>query len=110
MAQRNRTVLLAALAQRLGPGAQAGAGEPDVLGRVAATLRGLSGVSDLDRYTDVDAPAALAAGLGMVLGVALLDDLLFTEEMRRPGRDRLIAEMEKLLLFGVTKRDGSNRH
>jgi AcrR family transcriptional regulator len=107
MAQRNRTVLLAALAQRLGqPGATNG--EPDVLGRVAATLQGLSGVSDLERYEDVDAPAALAAALGMVLGVALLDDLLFTDDTRRPGRDRLIGEMEKLLLFGITRRGESD--
>jgi hypothetical protein len=40
--------------------------------------------------------------------VALLDDLLFTEEARRPGRDRLIAKMEKPILFGITMRKESN--
>jgi len=100
LAQQHRTVLLAALVQRT-PGANA---EPDVLDRVAATLRGLSGVSDLDRYDDVDPPAALAAALGMVLGVALLDDLLFPRNSRRPSRERLTAEMEKFLLYGTTRR------
>jgi AcrR family transcriptional regulator len=100
LAQRHRTVLLSALVQRtLEPN-----GERDVLDRVAATLQGLSGVSDLDRYDDVDPPAALAAALGMVLGVALLDDLLFPRGSRRPSRARLTSEMEKYLLYGTTRR------
>ena len=45
----------------------------------------------------------------MVLGVALLDDLLFPRGSRRPGRDRLIAEMEKLVLYGITRRGGNVR-
>jgi len=102
LVQQHRTVLLAALVQRT-PGA---GGERDVLDRVAATLQGLSGVSELGRYDDVDPPAALAAGLGMVLGVALLDDLLFPRNTRRPSRERLIAEMEKFLLYGTTRRGG----
>jgi AcrR family transcriptional regulator len=93
LAGRNRTVLLDAVVQR-----------PDVLDHLAVALQGLSGVSDLDQYDDVDAPAAVAAAIGMVLGVALLDDLLFPAGSRRPGRDRLIAEMEKFILYGTTRR------
>lgn len=108
IAQRNRTVLLAALVQRLDrrPGEQR-----DVLDRVAATLQGLRGVSDLERYEDIDPPAAVAAALGMVLGVALLDELLFAPASRRPSRDRVIAEMEKLIFYGTTRRSpaGSER-
>jgi len=106
MAQDSRTVLLAALVKRL----DAEAGEDrDVLDRVAGTLQGLRGVSDLERNENVDPRAALAAVLGMVLGVALLDDLLFPRGSRRPGRDRLIAEMEKLVLYGITRRGGNVR-
>ena len=79
--------------------------ERDVIDQVAATLKGLEGVSDLERYEDVDAPAALTAALGMVLGVALLDDLLFPSGSRRPSGERLVAEMEKFLLYGTTRRE-----
>jgi AcrR family transcriptional regulator len=102
IAQRNRTVLLEALVQRLH---RESADEPDVIDQVAATLKGLEGVSDLERYEDVDAPAAVAAALGMVLGVALLDDLIFPGGSRRPSRERLVAEMEKYLLYGTTGRE-----
>ena len=103
LARRNRTVLLTALVQRLDRGS---GDQRDVLDQVAGTLQGLRGVSDLERYEDIDPPAAVAATLGMVLGVALLDDLLFPRNARRPGRDRLIAEMEKLVLYGATRRGG----
>jgi AcrR family transcriptional regulator len=101
LAQRNRTVLLTALVKRLDRDAD---GQRDVLDHVAATLQGLRGVSDLERYEDVDPPAAVAAALGMVLGVALLDDLLFPRDARRPSRDRLITEAVKLILYGTTRR------
>jgi AcrR family transcriptional regulator len=105
MAGRDRTVLLTALARRLERHVD---GEPDVLDRVAGRLQGLAGVSELEQYEDVDPPAALAAVLGMVLGVGLLDDLLFPRNSRRPSRDRLIAEMEKLTLYGITRRGASD--
>jgi AcrR family transcriptional regulator len=101
IAQRNRTVLLEALVQRL----HRESDEPGVIDQVAGTLKGLEGVSDLDRYENVDGPAALTAALGMVLGVALLDDLLFPGGSRRPSRERLVAEMEKFLLYGTTRRE-----
>jgi AcrR family transcriptional regulator len=105
IAQRNRTVLLEALVQRLH---RESTDEPDLIDQVAGTLKGLEGVSDLDRYEDVDVPAAVTAALGMVLGVALLDDLLFPSGSRRPSRERLVAEMEKYLLYGTTRRGASS--
>ena len=101
IAQRNRTVLLEALVQRLH---RESGEEEDVIDQVAATLNGLQGVSDLERYEDVDVPAAFAAALGMVLGVALLDDLFFPGGSRHPSRERLVAEMEKFILYGTTRR------
>jgi AcrR family transcriptional regulator len=106
LAQRNRAMLLSALIQRLSGGSAQG---DDVLDRLAGALQGLSGVSNLDRYEDVDAPAAFTSVVGMVLGVALLDDLLFASRTRRPGRERLIAEMEKLILHGTTNRRAEDR-
>jgi AcrR family transcriptional regulator len=102
LAQRNRTVLLDAVGRRLKEGSQ---GDRDVLDQLAATLSGLGGVSNLGQYADVDAPAAVAAALAMVLGLALLDDLIFPRGMRRPSRERLVAEIEKLILYGVSRRD-----
>lgn len=102
LAQDNRAVLLAALMR--------GDREPDdILDRVARSLQGLAGVSDLHHFDDVDGPAAVTAAVGMVLGVALLDELLHPMGSRRPGRSRLIDEMEKLLIFGTTARTGSPR-
>jgi hypothetical protein len=43
----------------------------------------------------------------MVLGAALLDDLIFPRGSRRPSQERLIAEVEKFLLYGTTRRAGS---
>jgi AcrR family transcriptional regulator len=103
IAQANRTMLLTAVTQRL---SRLDRGGDDVVDRLAVALQGLHGVSDLERYEDVDAAAAVAAALGMVLGVALLDDLVFPSGSRRPGRERLIEEMEKLVLYGITKRTG----
>lgn len=102
LAQRNRTVLLDAVGRRLKESSQTGR---DVLDQLAGTLSGLGGVSNLGQYADVDAPAAVAAALAMVLGLALLDDLIFPRAMRRPSRERLVAEIEKLILYGVTRRD-----
>lgn len=106
MAKRDRTVLIAALARRLD---RESADEPDVIDRVACTLQGLRGVSDLERYEDVDPSAAVPAVLAMVLGVALLDDLLFPRGSRRPGQARLIAEIEKFVLYGTTRRTDDQR-
>jgi AcrR family transcriptional regulator len=97
LAKRDRTVLLTALVRHR-------PGEPDVIDRVASTLQGLSGVSNLDRYEDVDPQAAIAAALAMVLGAALLDELIFPRGAQRPSRERLVAEMEKFLLYGTTRR------
>lgn len=101
LAKKNRTVLLAAVMQRTNNGPREGG---DVLDHLARTLQGVREVADLDEYHDVDPPAVAAAAAGMVLGVALLDDLLFPSGSRRPSRSRLSAEMSKLILYGTTRR------
>jgi len=40
----------------------------------------------------------------MVVGVAILDDMLFSTGVRRPGRARLIAELTNMILHGVAHR------
>lgn len=101
LARQNRTVLLTAISQRLHRSESA---EDDVLDQLAATLQGVHGVTDLHDYPDVDPEAATAAVTAMVLGAALLDDLLFPAGSRRPSQDRLTAEIKKLVLHGTTKR------
>lgn len=98
IAESNRPVLLAALHQRQGRGTA----ESDLVSNLATTLRGLVGVSDLTGYPGVDPEATTVAALGMVLGVALLDDLVATDA-DRPDRARLLAAMESLLYFGTTR-------
>jgi AcrR family transcriptional regulator len=105
IAQRDRTVLLAALARRSDRKPN---GDPDMIDHVARTLQGLRGVSNLEQYQDADPPATITVALGMILGVALLDDLLFPRNTNRPGKDRLLAEMRKMLLYGTTRRDPSS--
>ena len=102
LVRENRAVLLTALVRKQH---RAGSGEPDVVDHLARTLQGLRGLTDLEQYPDVDGQAAVAAGTAMVLGAALLDDLLFPSGVRRPSHARLTAEMTKLLLYGTTRRD-----
>ena len=65
--------------------------------KVTATLQGFARVE-----------STITVALGMILGVALLDDLLFPRNTNRPGKDRLLAEMRKMLLYGTTRRDPSS--
>lgn len=101
MAQENRTVLLSALAHRLGRRDDG----PDVLDSLAGTLQGLTGVTELARYGADDPSATTASALGMVLGVALMGDLLFAPGSERPTAERLVAEIERFILYGTTRRD-----
>ncbi len=45
--------------------------------------------------------AVVAASAGMVLGVALLDDLLYPPDSERPTADQLIDEMVTLVCHGI---------
>jgi hypothetical protein len=55
-------------------------------------------------YRGLDVPAMVGALVGMVFGAALLDDLIYPQGMRRPGRRRLINEMRAMLIGGIQYR------
>jgi AcrR family transcriptional regulator len=54
------------------------------------------------RFRELDAPVTVAASVGSVLSLVLLDDWLFPSDQRRPGRSRQIEEATQMLLYGVT--------
>lgn len=61
--------------------------------------------ADEEFRKDYDEQASLATFVGMVFGVALLDDLIFPAKAKRPSRRRLLEEMRKTTLIGVGRRD-----
>ena len=102
LAVEHRTALLTALEAS---SSQDGSPHDDVLDYLARSFQELLLVVEpSEEYReDYDAKASLAAFVGMVFGVALLDDLIFPSGMRRPGRQRLIDEMRKTTLSGVMR-------
>jgi hypothetical protein len=57
-----------------------------------------------DEYRGLDMPAVAANTVGMILGVALLDPLIFPTGARRPSNRRITDEMRTLLLDGMRHR------
>jgi AcrR family transcriptional regulator len=55
-------------------------------------------------FTQVDIPVAVRCAAGMVLALALHDDLLFPNGAARPQRDRVVAEAVAFSLYGVNAR------
>ena len=55
-------------------------------------------------FVGMDPPVTLAAVVGMVLGMVLLDDWVFPPG-RRPGRDRQVREVATMILHGIAHRD-----
>jgi hypothetical protein len=76
----------------------------DELARLFQGMQGLAVLESEIHSYHVDPPATIAAAAAMVLGVVLLDELLFPAGTRRPGRDRMTAELTSLILHGVAHR------
>jgi AcrR family transcriptional regulator len=100
---RNRAILLSALAPRRG--------RPDpeahLLDALARLFQGMEGLAELERELmdyRIDPPVTIAAAAAMVLGFALLDELLFPAGTRRPSRKRISAELTDMILHGVADR------
>jgi AcrR family transcriptional regulator len=55
-------------------------------------------------FTQVDIPVAVRCAAGMVLALALHDDLLFPAGDARPPRDRVVTEAVAFALYGVNAR------
>jgi AcrR family transcriptional regulator len=59
-------------------------------------------LEETGRFFELEDPeCTVAAALGMVLSVVILDDWLFPSGKRRPGRARQLGAMQRLLLHGI---------
>jgi AcrR family transcriptional regulator len=97
LAREYRPILISAISHRLdGPGADDAEG--DLLDHLAAELQKMLGL-DESSTTPTVGPATRASAAAMVLGMALLDDLIFPRGTRRPDQTTLEAEMKTLLLL-----------
>ena len=104
LARQHRTALITALAIN-------GDGQPGdslLLDQLARAMQRLERITPppayRDEYRGLDMPAVAANTAGMILGVALLDSLIFPTGARRPSNKRLTDEMRKLLLDGLRNR------
>jgi AcrR family transcriptional regulator len=105
LARQHRTALLTAIAAENGDGEPGGS---RLLDQLAVAMKQLEKIHPSpayrDEYRGLDMPAVAADAAGMILGVALLDSLLFPSDARRPSDKRLKEEMRKLLLDGMRHR------
>jgi AcrR family transcriptional regulator len=102
LARQHRTALLTALVEhRNGE-------ENELLDQLARALQQLQTITPGSQYQSeyrgLDMPALAADTVGMILGVALLDELIFPARTRRPSRQRLTDEMRTILLDGMRHR------
>jgi AcrR family transcriptional regulator len=104
LARQHRTALLTVLSAS-GDGQP---GDSDLLDQLARAMQRLADITPSPAYRDdyrsLDMPAVAANTVGMILGVALLDSLIFPTGSRRPSSRRLTDEMRKLLLDGMRHR------
>lgn len=104
LAQQNKVLLLSSLLRRNVNGRNP---DGDILDHVADAFQAMRKAPELREPAGeygIDTTASIAASAGMVVGVAILDDMLFSAGTRRPGRRRLIAELTNMILHGVTHR------
>jgi AcrR family transcriptional regulator len=105
LAREHRTALLTALEATSSTAHSPHDNVLDYLARLFQTTMMLTG--DEEFREDYDEQASLATFVGMVFGVALLDDLIFPSHFKRPSRRRLLEEMRKTTLIGVSRQGPS---
>jgi AcrR family transcriptional regulator len=99
LAREHRTALLTALEATSSTGQSP---HENVLDHLAGLFQSTMTLSaDEEFREDYDEQASLATFVGMVFGVALLDDLIFPARSKRPSRRRLLDEMRKTTMVGV---------
>lgn len=104
LAREYRPILIAAISHRLEGNAPA---EDDLLDRLSSELQkilGLGEVTEVPGFGLVD-PTTRATAAAMVLGMALLDDLIFPRGAARPSEARLEAEMVTAILSRLSTLD-----
>jgi AcrR family transcriptional regulator len=98
LARKHRKALITALAENIN-GASV---QQSMFDKLARSFQRMASVPH--EYRGLDVPALVGALVGMVFGVSLLDDLIYPVGVRRPGRQRLIAEMRTMLIGGIQYR------
>lgn len=106
LARQHRTALLTALEATSSTTRSPHDNVLDYLARLFQSTMTLS--ADEEFREDYDEQASLATFVGMVFGVALLDDLIFPAQFKRPSRRRLLDEMRKTTLIGVGRQIGQS--
>ena len=109
LARSNKVLLLSALLRRsIGDN---GDEEGILLDRIATVVQGMRQdpiMKDRARLYELDTPASIATTAAMVIGVVLLEELFFARGTRKPGRERIIAELTSTILHGVTHRSSGH--
>jgi AcrR family transcriptional regulator len=109
LAREYRPILIAAISHRLDGTAPA---EDDLLDRLAAELQKILGIGELTEVPGFGpvGPATRASAAAMVLGMALLGDLIFPRGADRPSDARLEAEMTAAILSRLRDPDAPLSH
>ncbi len=109
LAREYRPILIAAISHRLDG---TGPAEDDLLDRLAAELQKILGIGELTEVPGFGpvGPATRASAAAMVLGMALLDDLIFPRGADRPSDARLEAEMTAAILSRLHDPDAPLSH
>jgi AcrR family transcriptional regulator len=109
LAREYRSILIAAVAHRVdGDADREGApAEEDLLDQLSAELQKILGIGELTEVPGFGrfGPETRASAAAMVLGMALLDDLIFPRGAVRPSQQRLEAEMSAALLDRLRRPD-----
>lgn len=98
LAREYRPILISAISHRLDGSATAEA-EEDLLDHLAGELQRVLAIEGGAANAGSAGTATRASAAAMVLGMALLDDLIFPRGTRRPSQKRLDAEMKTILLL-----------
>jgi AcrR family transcriptional regulator len=106
LARENRNILLTAVSRRAANPDQ-DAAPSHLLDHIARTLHEMETIQTAPPAIDV--PAAIIAAAGMVLGVALLEDMLYPAGSPRLNHDRLTTEMINLIVYGSVHRQTADQ-
>ena len=75
------------------------------LTRLLEELESLAGAEAAARGFHLDVHVATRVAMGMVMGMALLDEWLFQPGRRKPSRQRIVDEMVAFMVHGLAHRD-----
>jgi AcrR family transcriptional regulator len=108
LAEQDRKLLIYSVTRRMSGETSP---EGDIPNRLATLLQTIQPVTRAEApehgFPDPDPSLLIAASAAMILGMALLDDLLFPIGSTRPSRARITADLTTLLVNGFRPADRS---